>query len=97
MCAKLPNPSNANKKGADGPLRKVGDPTKRYGSYAYRLAEDDGEWVSYEEPATAAIKAQYVKAKGLGGIGIFNLDLDDFRGACQGEKYPILRAARQPL
>jgi chitinase len=97
VCAKLPNASNANKKGADAALRKVGDPTKRYGSYAYRLADDDGEWVSYEEPATAQIKAQYVKAKGLGGIGIFNLDLDDFRGACQGEKYPILRAAKQPL
>lgn len=97
VCAKLPNPSNANKKGPDGPLRKVGDPTKRFGSYAYRLAEDDGEWVSYEEPATAAIKAQYVKAKGLGGIGIFDIDKDDFRGACQGEKYPILRAAKQPL
>lgn len=97
VCAKLPNPSNANKKGAEAALRKVGDPTKRYGSYAYRLAEDDGEWVSYEEPATAAIKAQYVKAKGLGGIGVFDLSLDDFRGACQGEKYPILRAAKQPL
>jgi len=97
VCSKLPNPSNANKKGKDGPLRKVGDPTKRFGSYAYRLADDDGEWVSYEEPATAAIKSQYVKAKGLGGIGIFDLSLDDFRGVCQGEKYPILRAAKQPL
>jgi chitinase len=97
VCSKLPNPSNAHKKGAEGPLRKVGDPTKRFGSYAYRLADDDGEWVSYEEPATAAIKAQYVKAKGLGGIGIIDLSLDDFRGACQGEKYPILRAAKQPL
>lgn len=97
VCAKLPNPSNANKKGADAPLRKVGDPTKRYGSYAYRLAEDDGEWVSYEEPATAALKAEFVKNKGLGGIGIFDLSLDDFRGSCQGEKYPILRAAKQQL
>jgi len=99
VCNKLPNARNAVWEGKDGPLRKVPDPTKRYGPYAYRLAEgnNDGEWVSYEEPASVVNKAQYVKAKRLGGIGIFDLSLDDFRGQCQGEKYPILRAAKQAL
>ena len=47
VCAKLPNPSNANKKGSDDPLLKVAEPTKRYRSYEYRLSDYDGEWVSF--------------------------------------------------
>lgn len=100
ICAKLPNPSNNNLKGADAPLRKVGDPTKRFGTYAFRLPDGDGNfglWVSYEDPDTAGNKAGYVRAKGLGGISINDLSLDDFRGTCSGDKYPILRAAKYRL
>jgi len=100
ICAKLPNPSNNNLKGEDAPLRKVGDPTKRYGTYAYRLPDSDGNfgmWVTYEDPDTAGNKAGYVRAKGLGGISIRDLSLDDFRGSCTGDKYPILRAAKYRL
>jgi chitinase len=100
ICAKLPNPSNNNLKGEDAPLRKVGDPTKRFGSYAYRLPDSDGNfgvWLSYEDPDTAGNKAGYVRAKGLGGISIVDLSLDDFRGTCSGDKYPILRAAKYRL
>jgi GH18 family chitinase len=100
ICAKLPNPSNNNLKGENAPLRKVGDPTKRFGTYAYRLADSDGNfglWVSYEDPDTAGNKAGYVRAKGLGGISINDLSLDDFRGTCSGDKYPILRAAKYRL
>ncbi|EDS38024.1 imaginal disc growth factor [Culex quinquefasciatus] len=99
-CAMLPNPSNTALKGAQAPLRKVGDPTKRFGSYAFRLPDADGEnglWVSYEDPDSAGNKAAYVKAKGLGGIGINDLSYDDFRGTCAGEKFPILRAAKYRL
>uniref|UniRef100_A0A1B0EZB9 Uncharacterized protein n=1 Tax=Phlebotomus papatasi TaxID=29031 RepID=A0A1B0EZB9_PHLPP len=101
-CAKLPNPSNAHLKGEDAPLRKVGDPTKRFGTYGYRLGDPDrdyehGLWCSFEDPDTAGNKAGYVRAKGLGGIGIFDLTLDDFRGSCSGDKFPILRAAKYRL
>lgn len=67
------------------------------GTYAFRLPDDDGEhgiWVGYEDPDTAGNKASYVKAKGLGGVSINDLSLDDFRGLCTGDKYPILRAAK---
>jgi len=100
VCSKLPNPANQHLKGADGPLRKVGDPTKRFGSYAYRSADDSGAngiWVSYEDLDSAANKASYVKAKGLGGVALVDLSYDDFRGACAGEKYPILRAIKYKL
>ncbi|XP_058122168.1 chitinase-like protein Idgf4 [Anopheles ziemanni] len=100
VCAMLPNPSNTALKGAEAPLRKVGDPTKRFGSYAYRLPDSNGEhgvWMSYEDPDTAGNKAGYVKAKSLGGIAISDLSYDDFRGTCAGEKFPILRAAKYRL
>ncbi|XP_014099295.1 chitinase-like protein Idgf4 [Bactrocera oleae] len=100
VCGKLPNPANQHLKGADGPLRKVGDPTKRFGNYAYRSADDNGEngiWVGYDDPDTAANKAAFVKARGLGGIALVDLSFDDFRGACTGDKYPILRAIKYKL
>lgn len=97
VCSKLPNPSNQHLRGEQQPLRKVGDPTKRFGTYAYRLPDTNGQyglWISYEDPETAANKAEYVSKNGLGGIGIFDLSNDDFRGSCTGDKYPILRAAK---
>lgn len=100
VCALLPNPSNANLKGEFAPFKKIGDPTKRYGTLAYRLPDDDGNfgvWVGYEDPDTAGNKAGYVRAKGLGGVAIVDLAYDDFRGTCNGEKFPILRAAENRL
>lgn len=83
ICAKLTNPQNKELKGENGPLRKVGDPTKRYGTYAFRLPDNDGNfgmWVGYEDPDTAGNKAAYVRAKNLAGVSIFDLSQDDFRG-----------------
>ncbi|XP_067641937.1 chitinase-like protein Idgf4 [Eurosta solidaginis] len=100
VCGKLPNPANQHLKGADGPLRKVGDPTKRFGNYAYRSADDNGDhgmWVGYEDPDTAANKAAFVKSRGLGGVALMDLSFDDFRGACTGDKFPILRAIKFKL
>lgn len=81
-------------------LRKVGDPTKRYGSYAYRAATENnlpGVWVGYEDPASAAIKAGYAQVQGLGGVALHDLSMDDFQGRCAGEKYPILRSIKYKL
>lgn len=100
ICYKLPNPSNSFLKGANAPLKRVSDPTKRYGTYAYRPADTDGNhgiWVSYEDPDSASNKATYVRSKGLGGLSLFDLSYDDFRGLCSGDKYPLLRAAKYRL
>lgn len=67
------------------------------GTYAFRLPDENhehGTWVGYEDPDTVGNKAGYVKAKGLGGMAIHDLSLDDFRGLCTGDKYPILRAIK---
>ncbi|XP_012288384.1 chitinase-like protein Idgf4 isoform X2 [Orussus abietinus] len=86
---------------AVGRLRRVGDPSKKYGSYAYQPYNEetsaDGIWVGYEDPDTAGNKASYAKAKGLGGVAIYDISLDDFRGVCTGDKFPITRAAKYKL
>lgn len=59
--------------------------------------EEEGYWLSYEEPETAAYKAAYAKGKLLGGVAIVDMSLDDARGACDGTKFPILRSAKMNL
>ncbi|XP_063914019.1 chitinase-like protein Idgf4 isoform X2 [Zophobas morio] len=108
ICVKLANPQKLST-AAGKHLRRMGDPskrkdewhendaTKRYGTFAFRLPdenEEGGIWVGYEDADTAGNKASYVKAKGLGGIAIVDITLDDFRGLCTGDKYPLLRAAK---
>lgn len=101
ICGMLLTPQNKDLKGESAPLRKISDPTKRYGSYAFRLADENGKhgmWVGFEEPESAGNKASFVRGKGLGGVAIFDLSLDDFRGACQaGVKFPIVSKIKEKL
>lgn len=83
-------------------LRKVADPERKMGAYAFRLpdqraGESEGLWVGFEEPDSAAAKAVYAKSRGLGGVAILDLGLDDSRGICDGNRYPITRAAKLNL
>ncbi|ENN73067.1 hypothetical protein YQE_10311, partial [Dendroctonus ponderosae] len=99
ICNKIANQKEI-KAGYLGKLRKVNDPTKRYGTYAYRLPDQNGEngiWVGFEDPDTVGNKAAYAKAKGLGGIAVLDITLDDFRGTCVSDNFPLLRAAKYRL
>lgn len=100
ICHMLPSRSDPNAKGPNAPLTRGVDPTKRYGNYAFRIPDDQGNyglWISYEDPDTAASKAKYVRAKNLGGVALFDLTQDDFRGQCTGDRFPMLRAIKFPL
>ena len=76
-----------------GRLRRVGDPSKKYGSYAFQPYDADsgadGIWVGYEDPDTAGNKAAYAKAKGLGGVAIYDLSLDDSVALALGTSTPL--------
>lgn len=101
ICA-LTSPFKVERNGDQGesPLRRVVDRTRKYGVYAYRAVDSKGEhgvWVSFEDTDTVATKASYVKNRGLGGIALFDLTLDDFRGNCAGEKFPLLKAIKLKL
>lgn len=80
-------------------LRRVADQNKNLGTYAFRLPKDDvkGIWISFEEPETAKLKANFVKQQNLGGVALLDLSLDDARGLCDSNKYPILKAVRTVL
>lgn len=100
ICGKFPNKKNEDYRGASAPLRKVVDLEQRYGNYAVRPCDENGEhgmWVSFDDPDFAAIKAGYAKSRNLGGIALFDLSFDDFRGLCTGQQYPMLRAMRYVL
>lgn len=102
MCNLLPSAHSGTSSVAGNQLlRKVTDPSKKLGTYAFRLPHEaegiKGLWASYEDEQTAAYKADFVKTKGYGGIAVYDVTLDDFRGFCNGEKFPILKTVRQNL
>lgn len=95
ICAKILNPSNRNLLGRDSPLLKASDGN---GSYAFRLPNVDGQhgfWAGFEDVDSIGHKVDFVKEKHLAGVAVADLDLDDFRGSCTGEKYPILSAIKK--
>ncbi|EDV94176.1 chitinase-like protein Idgf2 [Drosophila grimshawi] len=100
ICSKLSNPQNQYLKGNDSPLKRVTDPSKRFGNYAFRPVDGavtEGIWISYDDADAASNKAAYVRAKNLGGVALFDLSYDDFRGLCTNDKYPILRSIKYRL
>lgn len=101
ICTRVENEQNKNLKGANGPLKKSSENAKRYGIYAVRLPDENGNngiFVGFDDPDSAGSKAAYVKGSGFGGVAIFDLSLEDFRGACgAGSKFPIVKKVREKL
>ena len=70
-----------------GDLTKVTDPTNKMGPYAhgagpinpYTRTIGAGQWVGYDDPAMAGLKAQYILDQKLGGGMFWDLPSDDFR------------------
>ena len=58
-----------------GDFTKVSDPTNKMGPYAHGA----GQWVGYDDPAMAGLKAQYILDQKLGGGMFWDLPSDDFR------------------
>ncbi|EDW90133.1 chitinase-like protein Idgf3 [Drosophila yakuba] len=100
ICSLMPNPGNTNARGPSAPVKRVLDPTKRYGSYAFRAADENGDhglWISYDDPDSASSKAMFARVRNLGGVALFDLTQDDFRGQCTNDRFPMLRAIKYRL
>lgn len=59
-------------------------------------ASKGNQWVGYDDPKSITIKTEYAVAKKLGGVMIYAIETEDFRGVC-GTKYPILNAIKAVL
>uniref|UniRef100_T1P9P3 chitinase n=1 Tax=Musca domestica TaxID=7370 RepID=T1P9P3_MUSDO len=61
--------------------------------YAY----SDRNWIGYENEKSIALKAHYVAKEDLGGIMVWSIESDDFRGTCSKKPYPLLNVINDIL
>ncbi|KAF5280513.1 hypothetical protein FQA39_LY18035, partial [Lamprigera yunnana] len=61
--------------------------------FAYR----NDQWVGFDDERSLKTKIAWLKEEGFGGIMIWSIDMDDFRGTCGGLKYPLINAMKQEL
>lgn len=56
--------------------------------YAY----NDTDWISYDDIESVALKTQWIRTAGFGGVMTFNLNCDDWRGICNNVTFPLHKA-----
>ena len=71
----------------------VQDSMNYMGPYAVK----GNQWVGYDDPAMARIKAEYILNNELGGAMFWDLSTDDFDNLCGDGKYPIISAVNEVL
>jgi len=55
-------------------------------------------WISYDDARSARKKAEFVKQKNLGGVAVWSVDMDDFKGQfCNLGRFPVIEALKQEL
>ncbi|ETN57952.1 brain chitinase and chia [Anopheles darlingi] len=54
------------------------------------------QWVGYDDRNSVTEKGNFVVARGLAGVMVWSIDMDDFRGYC-GPKFNLLRALNDSL
>ncbi|XP_018011730.1 probable chitinase 10 isoform X2 [Hyalella azteca] len=62
------------------------------------FAYNGDQWVGFDDERSIDIKMSWVKSNKLGGVMVWSMDMDDFRGNCgAGTKYPILNTIQDGL
>ncbi len=61
--------------------------------FAYR----GDQWVGFDDERSLRTKIAWLKTEGFGGIMIWSVDLDDFRGYCGTGKFPLIKAMAKEL
>lgn len=55
------------------------------------------QWIGYDNEESIGLKVEFANAKNLGGVMIWSIETDDFRGKCGGTKYPLLNTINSKL
>jgi len=55
------------------------------------------QWLSYDNERSIRVKTEYAWDEGLAGVMTWSIDTDDFRGDCNGPKFPLLRTINHAL
>ncbi|CAH1391338.1 unnamed protein product [Nezara viridula] len=61
--------------------------------FAYR----GNQWVGFDDERSLKTKMGWLKEEGFGGIMIWSIDMDDFRGVCGNGKFPLVNAMKAEL
>ncbi|XP_054717240.1 probable chitinase 10 [Uloborus diversus] len=61
--------------------------------YAYK----DDQWVGFDDQRSLKTKVSWLKEQGYGGVMVWSVDMDDFKGSCMGLKYPLIQAIREEM
>jgi chitinase len=54
-------------------------------------------WVGYDDPDMAIAKTNYILGKGLGGVMLWDISMDDFQGISGEGPNPITNAIIQTI
>ena len=57
---------------------------------------NSNQWIGYDNVQSLVKKVNFANANNLGGVMIWSIETDDFRGKC-GPKYPLLNAVNNQL
>lgn len=55
------------------------------------------QWIGYDDVESVALKVKYAVHEQIGGIMVWSIETDDFRGVCQQGKYPLLNTINKVL
>ena len=61
------------------------------------FAVNNNQWIGFDDEESVKEKVSFIKSKGLGGGMVWSIDTDDFRGLCNGKKYPLLKTISREL
>ena len=55
------------------------------------------KWVGYDNERSIRLKADFAWEKQLGGVMVWSIETDDFKGFCGPHKFPLMRALNNEL
>ena len=55
------------------------------------------KWIAYDDQTSVKVKTEFAFENKLAGIMMFSIDLDDFKGDCEADRYPLLKTINHEL